>query len=162
MPWRRKWQPTPVFWLGESHAQRKLAGYSPWSRGQTRLRTHTVSMVCGIYGICTVYPWTITKLKKKIIEVYFTMLHQRYSKASQLYRYRYRYIQLFFFYISFQFRSPQSIDQHSLCLKASPHQLSILHIAVYIWQSQSPNSSHSPSAPWVSIHLLSMSVSPLK
>ena len=65
MLWRRKWQPTPVFWLGESHEQRKLAGYSPWSRGQTRLRTHTVSMVCGIYCICTVYPWTITKLKKK-------------------------------------------------------------------------------------------------
>ena len=29
--WRRKWQPTPVFLLGESHGQRSLAGYSPWS-----------------------------------------------------------------------------------------------------------------------------------
>ena len=28
-PWRRKWQPTPVFLPGESHGQRKLAGYSP-------------------------------------------------------------------------------------------------------------------------------------
>ena len=26
---RRKWQPTPVFFPGESHAQRSLAGYSP-------------------------------------------------------------------------------------------------------------------------------------
>ena len=25
-----KWQPTPVFWPGESHGQRSLAGYSPW------------------------------------------------------------------------------------------------------------------------------------
>ena len=30
-PWRRKWQPTPVFLPGKSHGQRSLAGYS--SRG---------------------------------------------------------------------------------------------------------------------------------
>ena len=29
-PWRRSWQPTPVFLPGESHGQRSLAGYSPW------------------------------------------------------------------------------------------------------------------------------------
>ena len=28
MPWRRKWQPTPVFLTGESHRWRSLAGYS--------------------------------------------------------------------------------------------------------------------------------------
>ena len=27
IPWSRKWQPTPVFLLGESHGQRSLAGY---------------------------------------------------------------------------------------------------------------------------------------
>ena len=27
----REWQPTPVFLLGESHGQRSLARYSPWS-----------------------------------------------------------------------------------------------------------------------------------
>ena len=26
---RRKWQPTPIFLPGESHGQRRLAGYSP-------------------------------------------------------------------------------------------------------------------------------------
>ena len=30
--WRRKWQPTPVFLLGESHGQKSLAGYSSWGR----------------------------------------------------------------------------------------------------------------------------------
>ena len=30
VPWRRKWQPTPVFLPGKSHGQRSLAGYSPW------------------------------------------------------------------------------------------------------------------------------------
>ena len=30
IPWRRAWQPTPVFLPGESHGQRSLPGYSPW------------------------------------------------------------------------------------------------------------------------------------
>ena len=29
IPWRRVWQPTPIFLPGESHGQRSLAGYSP-------------------------------------------------------------------------------------------------------------------------------------
>ena len=31
IPWRKKWQPTPVFLLGEFHGQRRLVGYSPKS-----------------------------------------------------------------------------------------------------------------------------------
>ena len=31
IPWRRKWQLTPVFLPGKSHGQRSLAGYSPGS-----------------------------------------------------------------------------------------------------------------------------------
>ena len=30
IPWRRKWQPTPVCLPGESHGWRTLMGYSPW------------------------------------------------------------------------------------------------------------------------------------
>ena len=30
IPWRRAWQPTPVFFPGESHGPRSLAGYNPW------------------------------------------------------------------------------------------------------------------------------------
>ena len=29
IPWRRKWQPIPVFLPGKSHGQRSLVGYSP-------------------------------------------------------------------------------------------------------------------------------------
>jgi len=36
IPWRRKWQPTPVFLLGKSHGQRTLAGYSPWGHKRVR------------------------------------------------------------------------------------------------------------------------------
>ena len=35
IPWRRKWQPTPVCLPGESHGQRSLAGYSPWGRKES-------------------------------------------------------------------------------------------------------------------------------
>ena len=30
IPWRRTWQPTPVFLPGKSHGQRSLVGYSSW------------------------------------------------------------------------------------------------------------------------------------
>ena len=35
IPWRRKWQPTPVFLPGEFHGQRSLAGYSLWNRKES-------------------------------------------------------------------------------------------------------------------------------
>ena len=34
-PWRRQWQPTPVFFSGESHGERSLAGCSPWGRKES-------------------------------------------------------------------------------------------------------------------------------
>ena len=34
IPWRRVWQPTPVFLPGESHGQ-SLEGYSPWGRKES-------------------------------------------------------------------------------------------------------------------------------
>ena len=47
-PWRRKWQPTPVFLPGESHGWRSLVGYSPrgrkWMKGVNRYKHH-ISMV---------------------------------------------------------------------------------------------------------------------
>ena len=30
IPWKRKWQPTPIFLPGKSHGQRSLAAYSLW------------------------------------------------------------------------------------------------------------------------------------
>ena len=37
IPWRRTWQPTPVFLLGKSHGRRSLVGYGP--RGHKELDT---------------------------------------------------------------------------------------------------------------------------
>ena len=44
IPWRRKWQLTPVFLPGKSHGWRSLVGYTPWSRKEsdtTEQLTHT-------------------------------------------------------------------------------------------------------------------------
>ena len=35
IPWRREWQPTPVFLTGESHGQRSMANYSPQGRKES-------------------------------------------------------------------------------------------------------------------------------
>ena len=45
IPWRRKWQPTPVFLPGQSHGQRNLVGSSflawkiPWTEETGRLQS---------------------------------------------------------------------------------------------------------------------------
>ena len=42
MPWRRKWQPTPVFLPGKSHRQRSLGNYN--QRGAESDMTESLSM----------------------------------------------------------------------------------------------------------------------
>ena len=37
IPWRRKWQPTPVFLPEKSRGQRSLVGYSPWGQKESDL-----------------------------------------------------------------------------------------------------------------------------
>ena len=63
IPWRRKWQPTPVFLPGESHGQRSLVGYSPQghkeSVGHSWATTLTLSVdiePCAAVAIDFQYP----------------------------------------------------------------------------------------------------------
>ena len=43
IPWRRAWQPTPVFLPGESHGHRSLTGYSPGvAKSRTQLSDLTL------------------------------------------------------------------------------------------------------------------------
>ena len=35
IPWRRRWQPTPVLLPGESHGWKSLVGYNPWGRKES-------------------------------------------------------------------------------------------------------------------------------
>ena len=50
-PWRRKWQPTPVFLPGKSHGPQSLVGYSPWGRKESdpTERLHFTSPHCVYY-----------------------------------------------------------------------------------------------------------------
>ena len=40
IPWRRKWQPTPVFLPGKSHGQRSLVDYSSWGYEESNITEH--------------------------------------------------------------------------------------------------------------------------
>ena len=46
IPWRRKWQHTPVFLPGKSRGQRRLAGHSPWGRTRVRHSDQTTTNLC--------------------------------------------------------------------------------------------------------------------
>ena len=62
IPWRRKWQPTPVFLPGESHGQRSLESYSPWAHRTEHAFTRMVTQpsprlrVCGNPGFVRSLP----------------------------------------------------------------------------------------------------------
>ena len=59
-PWRRKWQPSPVFLPGESHGQRSLAGYSPQGhKSWTRLSNWTTTTA---YTPKIGFPWRLGRV----------------------------------------------------------------------------------------------------
>ena len=60
IPWRREWEPTPVFLPGDSHGQRSLVNCRPWGRKEldtterlthTHTHTQTVILTAGWIGI---------------------------------------------------------------------------------------------------------------
>ena len=46
IPWRRKWQPTPLFLPGKLHGQRSLASYSPWGHKRVGYNLETKQQLC--------------------------------------------------------------------------------------------------------------------
>ena len=60
IPWRRKWQPTPVFLPGESHGQRDLVSYSLWGHKESDTtewltHTHTHTHTHAAWGISVLW-----------------------------------------------------------------------------------------------------------
>ena len=53
VPWRRKWQPAPIFFPREVHGQRSLVGYSPWGHKDSDTAE----------GLTLIYLSTSTKIK---------------------------------------------------------------------------------------------------
>ena len=57
LPWRRKWQPTPVFLPRASHGQRSLAGYSPWGRNEWDITELSQQSVAPGVGVTAPQKW---------------------------------------------------------------------------------------------------------
>ena len=53
-PWRRKWQPTPVFLPGETRRERSLAGYSPRGRKEAGMTERLNIRRC---ALCVRFPF---------------------------------------------------------------------------------------------------------
>ena len=66
IPWRRKWQPTPVILPGKFHGQRSLVGYSPWGCKESDMTeqlhslTHTV---LDYWFTCLWSTWSFAQFK---------------------------------------------------------------------------------------------------
>ena len=52
IPWRRKWQPTPVFLPGKFHGWSSLASYSPWCH--KRVRHDLATDISATYFLCVI------------------------------------------------------------------------------------------------------------
>ena len=55
--WRRKWQPTLVFLLGEPHGLRSLVGYSPQGRRELDTTEQLHSLTCTALGYWLTCLW---------------------------------------------------------------------------------------------------------
>ena len=63
-PWRRKWQPTPIFLPGKFHGQRSMAAYSLWGckesdrteHARAHTHTHTIALQCCV-SFCHIMKW---------------------------------------------------------------------------------------------------------
>ena len=76
IPWRRKWQPTPVLLPRKFHGWRSLVGYSPWGqKSRTRLSNFTVSFFANLY----VFIWRIFVVLRVCILSHFSTLCDLWS-----------------------------------------------------------------------------------
>ena len=55
IPWRREWQPTPVFLPGEIHGHRGLTGYSPWGHKELDMTEQLTLMILTVYVYICMY-----------------------------------------------------------------------------------------------------------
>ena len=94
IPWKRAWQPTLVFSLGESHGQRSLENYSPWGLKEWDM-TETLSTA---QHSAANPEWLIIKV---YIYIYtHTCIHIYTYTHTHIYIYTYTYIYIFMFIFS--------------------------------------------------------------
>ena len=64
IPWRRKWQPIPVFLPGESQGQRGLSGSSPWGHKESDMTEHTLTHTTSDSFTLPISAWELVFLRK--------------------------------------------------------------------------------------------------
>ena len=83
LPWRRKWQPTPVCLPGESDGQRCLVGCRPWGYtelDQLSLHTHIYWVFVAAWGLSLVAAsggYSLAVVCKLLITVVFLVAEHR-------------------------------------------------------------------------------------
>ena len=67
-PWRKAWQPTPIFLPGDFCRQRSLAGYRPWGHKDKlkRLGAHACKEICTSAKLTSSELWWLTLCVKLV------------------------------------------------------------------------------------------------
>ena len=83
IPWRRAWQPTPVFLPRESHGQRSQVGYSPWGcrvRHEPLSTAHTLYYKLNYWGLfsCTLFVCLRCRMAALLAQVFLNLLDISY------------------------------------------------------------------------------------
>ena len=99
---RRKWQPTPAFFLGEFHGQRSLVGYSPWGCKESDA-TEAILHACMIISlpILSLFSFIVVSIGSRVeIEsilipsVYIYILPCRFLLISQHFPYEFIHVEV--------------------------------------------------------------------
>ena len=87
IPWRRKWQPTPVLLPGNFHGWRSLVGYSPWGRKELhtteQLHFLTFPFFLMVFPVVTYgcESWTTKKAEHQRIDAFQLWCWRRLVKV---------------------------------------------------------------------------------
>ena len=109
IPWRRKWQPTPISLPGKSHGRRSLVGYSPW--GPKELDTTELLHFTSLLYL---------EIKKKNWGLSIPSLYLPYIRINMCNLF-------FFFWLT------------SLCIPSSRFiRFTLTHMCSFLWVSDSP------------------------
>ena len=82
IPWRRAWQPTPVFLPGESHGQRSFGGLQSTGLQRVRYMHVSVSMHACIENLVNI-DWIFDDFKKLLFLFGVIKVHCLYQKDSE-------------------------------------------------------------------------------
>ena len=89
IPWRKKWQLTPVFWPGKFHGNKMLESYSSWvHRVRPNLKTkqeqqHTYMSMC-VYIYIYTYTYTL-----------YVCMYRHTVKYVYMYRHTMKYVYIY-------------------------------------------------------------------